>query len=423
MYQFKFADIGEGVEEGVLLEWLVKEGDQIKDGDSLFLVETDKVNAEIPSPVDGKVVELKGQAGDTIHVGDLMVVIDDGSQSGEQPISEEEEESAGVIGEIEVSSEVIPSYQSAIDEKQAERKILATPVARKLAKDLGVDLTTVEGSGEVGRILKEDIEKAAKQEKTSTPASSVASQTMPMVSADLTVAAVPETVGSRREKIDSTRKAIVKAMTLSKAVIPHTVLMDEVDVTALVHFRQEQKEKITEVKLTYMPFIIKAVAKALEKYPVFNAVFDQVNQEIVYKEAINVGMAVDTDYGLVVPAIKDSHHKGIITIAKEINDLATKAANKKLTMAELTGGTFTVTNYGSVGSLFGTPIIKHPELAILGVGKITKKPVVIEDTIAIRSILPLSIAVDHRIIDGADAGRFVNEVKRLLTDPMLLMMS
>lgn len=420
MYQFKFADIGEGVEEGVLLNWEVKIGDTIKDGDTLFLVETDKVNAEIPSPVDGTITELRANEGDTIHVGDVVVVIDDGSgDNAEAPETHTEavaeEETAGVVGEIEVSSEVIPSYHKHEQASEVNTKVLATPVARKLASDLGVDLMTVKGSGKNGRIYKEDIEKVANQTRAAieTPVKEQRAPSTPSVASG---------AEDRREKIDQTRKAIAKAMTLSKQNIPHSVLMNEIDVTELVAFRNENKAKYDDVKLTYLPFIIKAVVKAIKKYPVFNASFDPSSDEIIYKGQINIGIAVDTPYGLTVPVIKNADRLSIFELALYIKDLAERAAEKKLTMDDLAGSTFTITNYGAVGASFGTPVINYPESAILGIGKIDKKPVVIEDEIVIRSLLPISLGIDHRIIDGGDAGRFSGELKRLLSDPMLLLM-
>ena len=214
-------------------------------------------------------------------------------------------------------------------------------------------------------------------------------------------------------------------MSLSKQIIPHTVLMDEFDITNLVNFRNDQKDSLKErgIKLTYMAFIIKAVTLSLEAYPIFNASFDEQTEEIVYKHDINVGIAVDTPEGLMVPNIKRANTKGILTLASELENLSQKAKDRSITLDEMQNGTFTITNYGAFDSTYGTPIIKHPELAIIGIGKISKKPIVVDDKIVVGNVLPISLAVDHRIIDGADAGRFIMKFKEYLRDPMLLLLS
>ena len=220
------------------------------------------------------------------------------------------------------------------------------------------------------------------------------------------------------------RKAIANNMTLSKFTIPHTAVMDEIDVTDLVAFRTSSKALAEEegIKLTYLAFFIKAVVAGLKQYPGLNASIDEVAEEIVYKHFYNIGLAVDTPEGLMVPVIKDADTKSIFELAKAIEDLSVRARTKTLKLDELSGGSFTITNYGSVGASFGVPVIKHPEAGILGVGAIVKKPVVINDEIVIRSILPVSLSFDHRIIDGADAGRFVGYIKKSLSNPNLLLM-
>ncbi|WP_320045656.1 2-oxo acid dehydrogenase subunit E2 [uncultured Ilyobacter sp.] len=539
MYHFKFADIGEGIHEGKLLEWMVSEGDAVKSGDSLFLVETDKVNAEIPSPVKGTVSKLMAQVGDIIKVGDVIVDIEEeGSvqeaepqkkeneeepdkpleigikpeaseeakpetldtaekespekpqeeavekevkpesldtaekKSSEKPQEESvekevkpealdtaekkssekpqeeavekevkpealdtaekkssekpqeeavekektEEKSAGVVGEISVSNDLIPSFsEGKPDKASSKKKVLATPVARKMAKDMGVDITLVKGSGTMGRVMKEDIKtfrSSDAAEKTEVPSAPVHT--------------APQTGSIEEVELSTIRKSMSKSMTLSKQLIPHTVLMDEFDVSSLVEFRKESKEEalLQGIKLTYMPFIIKAVTIALKEFPIFNCVYDHENEKLLLKKFYNIGVATDTPDGLIVPVIKDTAHMGILEMAKEMNRLIEASRNKKLTLDDIQGGTFSITNYGALGSLFGTPIIKHPQVAILGIGKINKKPVVSEEGyIEVKDIMPISMAVDHRIIDGADAGRFVERLKQLLSNPKLLLMS
>ncbi|MFY9422047.1 MAG: dihydrolipoamide acetyltransferase family protein [Bacilli bacterium] len=398
MYDFKFADIGEGIHEGRILKWLKNEGEAVSEGETLVIIETDKVNAEIPAPVSGTLTKQGAKEGEAILVGNTLVLIDDGK--GEAPA--ETKKDAGVIGEIEVSDAVIEPVRDH-ETRETPKRTLATPVARMLAKELGIDISHVRGSGEHGRVLKEDILKLRAESEQKTEAAG----------------------GEKRVPISSTRKAIVKAMATSKAAIPHTVLMDEANVGALVEFRKRTKgiAEAKGIKLTYMAFIMKAALLAIKKYPIFNASFDQEAEEIVYKDSVNLGIAVDTEEGLVVPNIKNAENKSVFELAKALQELAEAARNRTLKLSQIQNGTFTITNFGAFDSLFGTPIIKHPEVAILGVGKIHKKPIVLDDEIKIGEILPLSLAVDHRIIDGADAGRFLIRIKEYLENPTLLLLS
>lgn len=429
MYKFKFADIGEGVHEGELLKWEVKVGDDVKEGDTLCIVETDKVNAELPSPVTGKVVKLHFEVGDTITVGDVIITIDDGSGGDvedDTPAAaaiSEEEESAGVVGAIEVSSEVIASSTegSTVSAQPERKKVLATPVARKLAKDLGIDIQTIQGTGPAGRVMKEDIYKAKESQLNqkvtlrqgpSTPDREVA----PLDVKDERI---------ERVKISKMRKTIANKMVQSKLTIPHTAMMDEFDLTELVKFRKAQKELAMEhdVKLTYLPFIVKAVVRAAKDVPIMNSSFDEANEEIILKKFYNVGIAVDTPEGLIVPVIKDADQKSIFELAREIDRLATASRERTIQLSDLQGGTISITNYGAFGSSYGVPVINHPEAAILGVGMIEKKPVVVDDAIVIRDIMAVSISFDHRIIDGGDAGRFLIKLKSYLENPTLLLMN
>ncbi len=419
MYSFKFADIGEGIHEGTILKWNFKEGDKVKEGETLVVVETDKVNAELPSPVHGTIHKINFKEGDDIHVGDVIVVIDDGSgkeviePAKEEPKQEEpkkeaqSEKGAAVVGEIEVSDEIIGSTHHEV-RKEATLKVLASPVARKLASELKVDLKNISGSGPQGRVLKEDILSQNKHKGFEAPAFKQPEGEVEIV------------------KVSRLRRAISSAMTTSKQMIPHTVLFDSVNVDKLVVFRNEAKVLAEKqgVKLTYMAFIARAVAIAIKEFPVFNSSFDSEKGEIYLKRSINIGIAVDTPDGLIVPNVKNVDKLSLFDLANEINDKASKAINRTLALPEQQNGTFTITNFGSIGVPYGTPIINYPEVAILGIGKITKKPCCIEgDTIKIGNMLPLSLGVDHRIIDGADAGRFLNRVKELLNSPTLLMLS
>ena len=428
MFDFKFSDVGEGLHEGVILEWHFKEGDAVKEGQLLVVIETDKVNAELTAPVSGVIKKLGAQVGQLIHVGETLVVIDDGS-GGEAPKATEpkateevkkeaagegEENEQGVIGEIEVSSAVMASSSEGVTAKPAKTQVaqraLATPAARKLARDLGVDINTVSGTGAHGRVMKEDI-LAYSGTKTTTQTVTAPKVT---ISTQGNVEVVP---------ITKLRKAIVSAMTRSKQIIPHTVLIQELEVDQLVELRQSVKnqELYADVKITYMPFIMKAVVKALQAFPIFNSSFDQENDQVVLKKFYNLGMAVDTPDGLIVPVIKDADHLTVVGLARETRRLADLTRDRKVQLADLKDATFSITNFGSIGVPFGTPIINHPEVAILGVGNISRKPVVRGDQVVPGYVMPLSLAVDHRIIDGADAGRFLNLVKQLLENPSLLL--
>lgn len=425
MYDFKFADIGEGIHEGQILKWLYKVGDIVKEGETLVIVETDKVNAEIPSPVNGKIVKLGAQVGETIHVGETLVLIDDGSSpSAPAPTQEEKpkkqesavEENAGVVGEIEVSHEVISSSQE-FETTEARERTLATPIARKLASEVGVDINKIIGTGENNRVLREDILKAiASKEKV------VTQQPTPQV--QIPKVNLP-TEGTTREPITKLRKAIVNSMVTSKTLIPHTTLMEEINVSKLVEFRNSQKEFAANqgVKLTFMPFIVKAISLTIKQFPIFNASFDHDKEEIVYHHNQNIGIAVDTPDGLIVPNIKNADKLSLLDLAREIENLGKQANERSLQLNQIQGGTFTITNYGAFDSSFGTPVIKHPESAIIGIGRISKKPVVINGELAVGDVLPISLAVDHRIIDGGDAGRFIMKFKEYITNPMLLLMS
>jgi pyruvate dehydrogenase E2 component (dihydrolipoamide acetyltransferase) len=419
MYDFKFADIGEGIHEGVILEWKYKVGDKAEEGETIVIIETDKVNAEIPSPTTGTITKLGPAVGETIHVGETIAVIDDGSSQTPkaEPITEgEEENAAGVVGTIEVSSEVIAA-STEHETKQKETtttKVLATPVARKLAKDLGVDITGIKGTGSNGRVMKADIYHA-KESITNTVTPTFKDVPAPSSNAERT----------RREKISKIRKTISENMSLSKQMIPHTTIMDEVVVSELVDLRNTQKLAVEAkgLKLTYMPFIIKALTNSLKEYPIFNSSFDHTTDEIIYKNYMNIGIAVDTKDGLIVPNIKDSDKKSILEIAEELGNIKEKAENKAFKLNDLMDGTISITNYGIFDSTFGAPVIKYPEVAIIGIGRISQKPVVKDNKIVIEYVLPLSVSIDHRIIDGGDAGRFMRTFKSYLKNPMMLLMS
>lgn len=424
MYEFRFADIGEGINEGVILKWLVEVGQEVKEGDSLFLVETDKVNAEIPSPVDGTVAALLAKEGDVINVGQVVVHINTGAGAitTTESISEPDDDDAGaVVGALESSSKVLASSAEKASEadtvKPAKGKVLATPVARKLAQDLGVDITTIQGTGPAGRVMKEDIRRAAAQKIDAV--ASVSPQ-------PVTPAPLPEGPNEERVPLTALGKTIARNMSQSKREIPHAAVMDDVDVTELVAFRSQAKSIAEEqgIKLTYLPFIVKAVTLALQEFPKLNASFDEAGQQIVMKGDFNVGIAVDTPDGLLVPVVKHADRLGIFALAKRMNELIEQTRSRTVALGDLQQGTFTITNYGAVGVGSGIPVIRPPEAGILGVGSIAKRPMVgPDDEIVIRHVMPLTVSFDHRFVDGATAGRFLAKVREYLQNPMLLMLS
>jgi pyruvate dehydrogenase E2 component (dihydrolipoamide acetyltransferase) len=418
MTHFKFADIGEGIHEGKLLKWFFEVGDSIQEGDTLCIIETDKVNAEIPSPVAGKLEKIGAKVGEIIRVGELLALINDVSNETPknlEPIQEGDgQETAGVVGQIEVNNQIIASSEEFIEKPFTEsKKIIASPIARKLASDQSVDLSKIKGSGDFGRILKSDIENVTRMKsdvsiKESTPK---------------TISSIPS-ANIRRVPITSVRKAIVKAMTESTSIIPHTVLMDEIDVSQLVAFRNEQKLVAASlgIKLTYMPFIIKAATLTIKDFPIFNSSYDHQEEVILYKDFINMGIATDTPQGLMVPNIKNADQLSIFNLAKKLEILVQSSLDRSIQLSDIQNGTFTITNYGAFDATYGTPIIKYPEVAILGIGKIAQKPIVKDGEITIAWMMPISLAVDHRIIDGADAGRFAMQLKSYLQNPLLLLM-
>ena len=425
-YEFRFPDIGEGIHEGVIMKWFVNPGDDIKEGDSLAEVETDKVTTEIPSPRTGKVLELMAKNGDKINVGQVFITIDT-SDGAETEVTQEvvEEETAGVVGEVIASSEVIPpSTESVVQSAKTEAtKVLATPVARKLAKDLGININKVIGTGPNGRVMKEDIYKFNEELQTKDIQHPKVVQERAK-SPNLPVSEPIVVSDDRIERIPLTRirKTISDRMTQSRFTIPHTTAMDEIDVSKLVEFRRKYKDILKEedINLTYLPFIIKAVIVALKKFPEFNASLDMEKEEIILKHFYHIGIATDTERGLMVPVIKDVDKKSIIELSKAIQDVSIRSKENRIDLNELKGGSFTITNYGSIGGYFGIPIINYPESAILGLGRIVRKPIVVDDDIEIADILPVSLSYDHRIIDGASGARFINVLKDLLSDPDML---
>lgn len=415
-YIFKLPDIGEGIAEGEIVQWFVKEGETIEEDDTLLEVQNDKSIEAIPSPVTGKVITLHHQPGDVATVGDALVTF----EVDELPHAvEEEEENETTTVEVTPSEEVEQEVSAppAFHEKKEDRVVLAMPSVRRYAQEKEVDLAQVTPTGRHHHVLKSDVDAFLQNGATQ--------QQEPTKEAPVAAPSVSNNALETREPMSATRKAIARAMTQSKQTAPHVTLFDEVEVSALVEHRQTYKVLAQEqdVKLTFLPYIVKALTIVLKKYPVLNASIDDKTDEIVYKHYYNIGIATDTDHGLYVPTLKDADQKGLFRLADEIKANTMKAYDQSLTASDMANGTMTITNIGSVGGGFFTPVINYPEVAILGVGTIKKTPIVLEnDELGVGQMLKLSLSFDHRIVDGATAQQAMNDLKRLLHDPQLLMM-
>jgi pyruvate dehydrogenase E2 component (dihydrolipoamide acetyltransferase) len=391
--EFKFPDVGEGIAEGEIVRWLVKEGDSVKEDQDLLEVETDKALLTLNSPYTGKVTQLHGKEGEIIKVGDVLTTIEAGGEQATM-LEAEKKDSGTVVGTLG-DNEVV----------EVVRPVQATPAVRALAKQMQIDLASVKGTGPGGRITKEDVE-------------TVAAKTAPQAGAEADAYGSVEKIPLR-----GIRRTVAKRMAEASKRVAEVTIWEDADITELEQVRAKERKVAEEkgVKLTYLPFLIKAVLPALKIHPYFNASLDEAAEAIILKKYFNVGIAVDTPDGLIVFVIKDADRKNILDLARETATLAEKARHRKIDLHELKGSTFTITNYGVVGASYGTPIINYPEVAILGLGKIEDRPVVRNEQIAIRKIMPLSLAFDHRVIDGVEAGRFLGVVIQHLEDPNLML--
>ncbi|NOU96112.1 dienelactone hydrolase [Paenibacillus sp. LMG 31456] len=449
VFEYKFPELGEGIHEGEIVKWLVKPGDVVDDETIIMEVQNDKSTVEVPSPLAGKIIEIKVAEGTVCTIGDLIATIEVEGEVPQQashghsetvaaaptaPAAAPEAECAvgGAIAANVANSQLDTPMASAAPAAAptagaSAGKALATPSVRKLAREKGLNIAQVTPSGPNGRVTKEDVLAFAAGGGVPAAAPAAASEA-PAAGAAPTAAAPAAVVqGERVEErvpLKGIRKAIANAMVKSVYTAPHVTLMDEVDVTQLVALRGRAKAAAEKkgVKLTYLPFIVKALVAAARQFPAMNAMIDEEKNEIVYKKYYNIGIATDTDNGLIVPVIHDADRKNIWSIAESIKDLATRGRDGKLSPAEMKGGTLSITNIGSAGGMFFTPVINFPEVSILGTGRITEKPVVKNGEIVIAPVMALSLSFDHRIIDGATAQNFMNYIKQLLADPELLIM-
>lgn len=425
-YIFKLPDIGEGIAEGEILQWFVKEGDIVTEDDVLLEVQNDKSVEEIYAPVEGTIRSIKTEAGTLASVGDPLVVIEtDHLPHGEEATEEASTEEASANEPAgEAKEELAPQVPASKKTDDILNQPLAFPSVRRFAKENGVDLHLVTPTGKHNHILQSDVENFL-ENGSSTAEVSVAKETAstPVVEKAAPVA-IAKGEDETREKMTPMRKAIAQSMKQSADNIPAVTLFDEVEVSALWEHRKVYKEYAAEqdVKLSFLPYIAKALAIVVEKYPELNASLDMVNEEVVYHHTCNVGIATNTDQGLYVPVLKDVKRKGLLALAKEISNNTSDALAGSLSAEAMRGGTITITNIGSIGGGFFTPIIRYPEVAILGIGKIKEAPIVKDGEIVVGKQLALSLSFDHRLIDGALAQNAMNELKRLLADPQLLLL-
>ena len=449
MYEFKLPDLGEGIHEGEILKWYVRPGQVIQEDEPLVDVETDKAAVTIPSPRGGKVASQNGKVGDTVFVGNVIAVIEaDGEVAAERPLKKEEAETPIPMVEKAPPKEVRPSLAVPTVAEPAKGPVPAVPSTRRLARELGVDIRLVPPTGPAGRVTPEDVKRFAAGETRAiagAPPAKVevsAAKVLPSERAAqvefaahaasaipfLDIEPLPDFTQwgpVETEPLRSIRRRVAHRMVTSMILVPHVAHMDEADVTLLDEFRRREKERRAKQAgghLTLLAFVVKAVTAGLKAAPAFNASLDPFNEQIIYKKYYHIGIAVDTGRGLVVPVIRDTDRKSIIQISSDIEELAARAREGKIDLSDLRGGTFTITNVGPLGGTALIPTINYPEVAILGMGRAQDKPVVREGKIVIRKILPLTLAFDHRITDGADAARFVGELARHLSDPNLLLL-
>ena len=438
--EIKLPSLGEGVESGDVLEIYVKVGDVVKLEQSLLELETDKATVAVPSPFAGKILSLAVKEGETVKVGQVIGTIE-AANAPAAPSKPEPSKPAAVAPAAPAPTPSAPAPGASVAEA-SEDVIPAGPAVRRFAREVGVDLTGVSGSGEHGRITREDVLSIVRHQ-------SQAANTMPAASAPAStpVATVTESPAKaaaskgiekpgtpatdeygpiRVDRMTKIRKTIANQMDKSWSTVPRVVNFDDADVTELEAFRQSSKDDYASrgIKLTTMPFLIKAVATALRHHGALNAVIDSENEQIIYKDYVNLGIAVDTDRGLVVPTLKNADRMSIPDIAYALAELSNRVRNNSFAVSDLRGGTFTISNLGAIGGTYSTPIVNVPEVAILLVGRSRKMPMVMpDDTIKPRLMMPLSLAYDHRLVDGATAARFLNDIIAYLEAPSRLLLA
>jgi pyruvate dehydrogenase E2 component (dihydrolipoamide acetyltransferase) len=433
----KLPELGEGVTEGELVKWTVNVGDSVKADQTVAEIMTDKATVEVPSPVAGVVKELKFKKGEIIKVESVLLVLaGSGVATAAQTSTSAKPAAPTANGHTngvskpasapQVPSAMMAASNGGIYPPVAESRVLATPATRRLAREMGVDINGLSGSGLAGRVTRDDV-LTTKGSTSVTTSSGTGATAAGSPSMNFPKPAYTSTNAQAEERVDliGIRKKIAQNMQMSKAIIPHFTLMDEADVTQLVTFRESLKDFAEKngTKITYLPIVMKAVIATVREFPQFNASIDDAASQIVYKKYFNIGFAADTPNGLVVPVIKNADQKSILDISKEILDLSKRARDGKLKPDEMKGATITITNIGSIGGTYATPIINHPEVAILGMYKITDKPIPTADGgFKFIKSMNYTVTADHRLIDGAVAARFLKSFLDKVQNPAVLMM-
>jgi pyruvate dehydrogenase E2 component (dihydrolipoamide acetyltransferase) len=392
--EFRFPDVGEGITEGEVVRWLVKEGDEVKADQTLAEIETDKAVVEMPSPYAGTVLKLHFKEKDLIKVGQVLVTIGDKGEAVPKG-------KTAPAGPAPARPAVLPSGATV-----PAGEVQATPKIRALARELGVEIGTVQGTGPDGRVSEEDVRSAKEKPAEKKP--------------EIKIKAKYDLFGSlERIPLRGVRRATAKKMRESLDKAAHVTHCDEADAGALAALREKMmpEAEAAGIKLTYLPFVVKALIEALKLHPTLNATLDDEEEEIVVKKYYNIGIAVDVPDGLIVPVVKMADQKSVLDIAAEIQALAKAARERTLDLADLKGGTFSITNVGVIGGEFATPIINYPEAAILATMKIADRARVENGVVVVKKTLPLCLSFDHRIIDGAEAARFTKDLIRFLENP------
>lgn len=439
---FILPDLGEGVHEAELISWKVKPGEQVQEHQTMAEMETDKALVEVPSPWTGVIDELRGSEGDIINVGSILVTYKvDGGGAAETSVPEpsteatateaSSEDDQGTVvgtmsGTLEVSSRFSrsPEHETTGNGVVAEGKAMATPAVRRVARELGIDIDHVPGTGRGGRVTASDVHAHASLGRDGAPAANVnteATDAAVITAASLATAPrdlPPVSADGIRERIPfrGVRRKIAQALDLSVKTAVHFTVVDEVDVTELEVKRREYA-KVLGTRLSLLPFIMTATCRALRKHPAINANVDDAREEILVKDVVNLGCAVDTEHGLMVPVIGNADRLSLVELGQAVADVAEGCKNRTIPRERLTGGTFTISNVGSYGGRFATPIINYPEVGILAAGRSFEKVMAKDGMIFAGTALPLSLSCDHRVVDGAEGARFLNTVKRLLEDP------
>ncbi len=455
--EFKLPDIGEGIAEGEIVSWKVKAGQAVKEEDEFVEVMTDKATVTITVPFTGMIAELRCKEGDVVPVGSVIAVIDAGAVGGAAaapvakpaaaptpppvPVRAAAAAAAAVVPPRPVAPPPVPApapvpvpvpvpvpalAAAKAFVQSSPGKVLAAPATRRRARELGIDLGSVAATGPRGRITNDDLAavSASPARPQAAPGAAPAAASGGRAFAPVSIAPAPAGRSEERVPFRGLRRKIAEAMTRSKFTATHFTYVDDIDVTELVKIRGEAKKVFADkgINVTYLPFIMKAIVAAMREFPTMNASLDEVNNEFVIKKYFNFGIATDTDNGLIVPVIKDVDRRSIGELAKDIQDLAARTREGKVTVDDLTGGTFTITNAGNIGGLFATPVINFPEVAIMGVHAIKDAAIVRDGQIVVGKKMYLSVSIDHRLVDGATGARWMNIVKEHLEQPYRLLL-